>query len=408
MSVEGGPNLATYPQPPLRELAFVFLKLGITGFGGPAAHIGMMEEEVVVRRPWLSREHFLDLVGATSLIPGPNSTEMAIHVGHLMAGWRGMLVSGLAFIMPAAVMTAGFAWLYVQVGALPQIEPYLVGIKPVVLAIILLALLRLGRTALKSWKLVLVGAGVALASLLGTSEILALVVGGLLGALWLAGPPPARLASGAILLSLESADPAKLWTRLGGSLSDRASRMAVHLAALVPTETRSLGEVFLFFLQIGSVLYGSGYVLVAFLEGGLVQNRGWLTETQLLDAIAVGQFTPGPVLTTATFIGFLLAGVPGAGAATLGIFFPSFVFVLLLSRTLPRLREGRMTAAFLDAVNAAAIGLMAAVLLQLGVEILAGWQSWLIAALAALLGFRWKVNAAWLVMGGAITGVLLQ
>lgn len=396
------------PEGSLREIVLVFLKLGVTGFGGPAAHIGMMEEEVVARRSWLTREHFLDLVGATSLIPGPNSTEMAIHVGYLKSGWPGMIASGLSFILPAALMTGTLAWLYRQFGSLPQLEPYLFGIKPVVLAIIFSALLRLGRTAIKSRKLLFLGAGVTLASLLGVSEIAALILGGLIGTIWLAGPAFFTGLAGwsVVLLGHPDTEGGRgLLHFLTGGGHERADRL---WAPLLDTAGVNFGELFLFFLQIGSVLYGSGYVLVAFLEGGLVQDRGWLTQTQLLDAIAVGQFTPGPVLTTATFIGFLLAGVPGALAATTGIFLPSFLLVLLLSRVIPRLRDHPLTAAFLDAVNAAAIGLMVAVLIQLGSEILTSWQVWVIAGLAGLLGIRWNINAAWLVIGGAFLGVLMS
>jgi len=369
----------------LPALAALFLKLGIIGFGGPAAHIALMEEEVVARRGWLTREHFLDLVGATTLIPGPNSTEMAIHVGYVRAGWPGLLVAGAAFILPAVLITTAAAWAYVEYGSLPQVSPLLYGIKPVVLAVILGAVWRLGRSAVRSWRLLVIGLAVIAAVLLGVNEIVALLMGGVLGMFWL------RLAAGGA-------------TGPGGM----AAILALPgLSGLVqpggPAGVR-LWDLALFFLKIGSVLYGSGYVLVAFLEGGLVRDLGWLTQQQLLDAIALGQFTPGPVLSTATFIGYVLAGVPGAIVATLGIFAPSFLFVAILNPVVPRLRRWPWTAAFLDAVNVSAIGLMVAVVAELAATTLTGWPAWVLAAGAAIAAVWWRVNPAWLVVGGAVLG----
>ncbi len=369
----------------LPALAALFLKLGTIGFGGPAAHIALMEEEVVARRGWLTREHYLDLVGATNLIPGPNSTEMAIHVGYVRAGWPGLLVAGAAFILPAVLITSAAAWAYVEYGSLPQVSPLLYGIKPVVLAVILGAVWRLGRSAVKGWRLLVIGLAVIAAVLLGVNEIIALLLGGVLGMFWL------RLAAGgatgpggmAALLALPGL-PALV--QPGGSAGVR------------------LWDLGLFFLKIGSVLYGSGYVLVAFLEGGLVRDLGWLTQQQLLDAIALGQFTPGPVLSTATFVGYVLAGVPGAVVATLGIFAPSFLFVAILNPVVPRLRGWPWTAAFLDAVNVSAIGLMVAVVAELAATTLTGWPAWVLAVGAAIAAVWWRVNPAWLVVGGAVLG----
>ena len=369
----------------LRELAGLFLRLGLTAFGGPAAHIGMMEDEVVTRRSWLSRQHFLDLVGATSLIPGPNSTEMTMHIGYERAGWRGLMVAGAFFILPAAVLTGVLAWLYVAFGALPAVEPLLVGIKPAVIGIIGTAVYRLGRKAVKNWQLILVGLGVLTAAFLGVDEVIALLVGGVLGAVLLRA-----LAGSAALLLLPLSLPE--W---GTALQQE--RTAVSLW--------SLGA---FFLKIGAILYGSGYVLVAYLEGGLVDQLGWLTQTELLDAIAIGQFTPGPVLTTATFVGFIIAGAPGAIVATLGIFLPSFLFVLVLNPLIPRMRQSAWLSAFLDAVNVAAVGLMVAVLINLGRQTFTSWQGVVIALLALLASVRFKLNSAWIVLGGAVLGYLLS
>ena len=386
----------------LGTLARLFFKLGVIGFGGPAAHIAMMEDEIVVRRKWLTREHFLDLIGATNLIPGPNSTEMTMHIGYEQRGWAGLFTTGGSFILPAALMTGTLGWLYVEYGTLPEVEPFLRGIKPAVLAVILGALWRLGKSAVKSWWLVPVGVGVAAALVLGIGEVPALLVGGALGMLWLvffrdkgtgeANPP----AGGAV--------------EKKGSGASKSAWLLAALPALPQAAAQSvpLWKLFLFFLKVGAVLYGSGYVLIAFLEGGLVEDYGWLTEQQLLDAIAIGQFTPGPVLTTATFIGYVVAGLPGAILATIGIFLPSFIFVAILNPIIPKLRRSRWTAAFLDAVNVAAVALMAVVTAQLGITVLDGWIPWLIFGLAAVAVLRFKVNAAYLVLGGALLGWLLE
>ncbi len=368
----------------LRELARVFLKLGVIGFGGPAATIAMMDDDIVQRRRWLSREHFLDLVGATNLIPGPNSTEMAMHIGYERAGFPGLATAGICFIVPAALMTGTLGWLYLLYGTLPAVEPFLVGIKPAVIAIILAALGRLGKAAMKSASLTLVGMSVAIALLFGVGEILALLGGGLLGLAWL--HLRARQMEAGLL----------------------AVGIAGFLAPLQATRDVSLWALGLFFLKVGSVLYGSGYVLIAFLEGNLVQDYGWLTEQQLLDAVAIGQFTPGPVLTTATFIGVLLAGFPGGVVATVAIFLPSFVFVAMLNPLIPRLRRSPAAGFFLDAINVSALALMAVVTVRLGVAVLAGWPPLVVFALAAVAVFRYRINAAVLVLGGGALGYALQ
>ena len=378
------------------QLLGLFLKLGVTAFGGPAAHIAMMEDEVVTRRGWLTRERFLDLIGATNLIPGPNSTEMAIHIGFVRAGIVGLVVAGVSFILPAALITLGCAWAYDQFQAVPQAEALLYGIKPAVIAVILSAVWRLGKTAAKGPFLIVIGSLVMLLVLFGINEIIALLGGGIVGILWQLG---SRLGKGKMLLGF-------VWLPSGN--------LALSVTAASPSSV-TLSSLGLFFLKIGCVLFGSGYVLIAFLQGGLVEQYQWLTQQQLLDAVAIGQFTPGPVLTTATFIGYVLAGPLGALVATLGIFGPSFLFVLATNPLIPRLRQSAVAGAFLDAVNASAIGLMAAVTVELARHTLLDWEAkqidWgagLIALVSAAVLFRYKVNAAWLVLGGAVIGWLLK
>jgi chromate transporter len=370
----------------LRDLAKVFLRLGLLGFGGPAAVTAMMDEELVERRRWLTRQQFLDLVGATNLIPGPNATELAIHVGLLRAGWSGLLVAGLCFIVPGAAISGIFAWLYVRYGALPAVEPALAGIKPAVLSVIVAALLRLAQPALRTGPLALIGVAAAASVLAGMDEVAVLFGWALAGTLWLARPQPKQA-------TLVLGWPAVFG--LGGM-----GMPAVAAPAAAPT----LWQLGLFFLKVGAVLYGSGYVLIAFIEGGLVTDRHWLTRQQLLDAVAVGQFTPGPFLSTVTFIGYLLGGVAGAIVATVAVFFPSFVFVLGLHRVLPRLRQSRWSAAFLDAVNAASLGLMAAVAVIMGFTVLTDSRSALIALLALALLLRWRWHAAVVIVACGFLG----
>ena len=372
---------------PLGELARLFLRLGITSFGGPAAHIAMMEDEVVQRRGWFTRAEFLDLVGATSLIPGPNSTELAIHIGHRRAGWPGLLVAGASFILPAVLIVAALAWAYVRLGSLPEVGWLLYGVKPVVIAVVLQALWRLGTTAVTSPLLATVAALSVVAVLLHVNEIAVLGLAGALVALIRSGTAGAgRVASSALPLGIPLG--------LGGVA---AASMSVGLWPL-----------FLFFAKVGSVLFGSGYVLLAFLRSGLVMERGWLTESQLLDAIAVGQLTPGPVFTTATFIGYLLARAPGAAVATVGIFLPAFFFVAISGPLVPRIRRSRVAGAVLDGVNAASLALMAVVSVQLGAAALVDGATMVLAAVSLVALVRWRVNSAWLVFGGAAAGLLVQ
>jgi len=378
--------------PTLSQLSRLFLKLGFVAFGGPAAHIAMMEEEVVTLRGWVSRKRFMDLLGATNLIPGPNSTEMALHVGYTVRGFSGLLVSGICFILPAALMTGTLAWFYVQYGRLPQLNPFLSGIKACVVAIILAAVVRLGRSAVTTVPLTVIAIAVLAAGLAGVSEVILILAGGIVGMLWLTWTKPQVPT---LLCSL---------LPLGIFLPRGLAFFSLGTAPSAAPATPGLTEIGLFFLKIGSILFGSGYVLFAFLEGGMVRDYGWLTNRQLLDTIAAGQLTPGPVLTTATFTGFLLKGWSGALTATVAIFLPSFVFVLLLNPVIPRLRESPWTASFLDAVNASALGLMAAVVIQLGRATLIDWQGWLIALAAAVLATRFKISTPLLIAGSAVVG----
>lgn len=383
------------PAPPevrhLWKLAGLFLRLGTIAFGGPAAHIAMMDDEVVRKRRWVTREQFLDLLGAVNLIPGPNSTEMAIHIGLVRAGWRGLIVAGTCFILPAMLIVLSLAMAYVRYGTLPETTWLLYGVKPVIIAIVVQALWGLGKTAVKGPLTGTVGLAVVALSFLGVNEVLLLFAGGFvvmavknLREAW--GQGAGAMALMAPIL-------------LGGS---PASAAAVARAT-VPVNLWSLTA---FFLKVGSILFGSGYVLLAFLRADLVHRWGWLTDQQLLDAIAIGQVTPGPVFTTATFVGYVVAGVPGALLATFGIFFPSFVLVAASSPLIPRLRRSRWASGFLDGVNVASLGLMAAVTWYLGRAALVDGVTAGIALIAAVLVFRLRPNSAWLVLGGALVGIV--
>jgi len=375
---------------PLREVVSVFLRLGVVAFGGPAAHIAMMREELVRRRRWVSDAQFIDLLGITNLIPGPNSTEMAIHLGYTRAGWPGLVAGGACFVVPAMVIVWALAWAYVRYGAQPQVGWLLYGVKPVIIAVVVHAIWALLRTAVKGTLLAAVALAVLALSLIGVNEIALLAAGGLV-------VPLARGVRGAWVAA--AAAPAA--TVLGGAAS--AAAQGVTAAASV-----SLMMLFVTFFKIGSVLYGSGYVLLAFLRNDFVHRLGWLTDRQLLDAIAIGQVTPGPVLTTATFVGYLVGGGAGAVLATVGIFLPSFVFVAASRPLLPKIRASRWTAAFLDGVNVAALGLMAAVTWELARAAVTDWPTALLALVAAVLLIRLKVNSVWLILGGGILGLVAR
>ena len=402
----------------LLELIAVFLKLGIIGFGGPAAHIAMMEREVVQRRRWLTAEDFLDIVGATNLIPGPNSTEMAMQIGYRHAGRAGLVLAGGCFLAPAIMITTGCAWVYVTWGQLPQVAPLLAGIKPAVVAIIVTALWRLGKKALGRWALGVLAMAVAVASLSGISEVTALLAGSLVGMLrwrFTTKRDKANSAPGAATIGFAIAGVTRHAQATTATIAAATTTVATTTAAATSSSAVSLLRLALFFLKVGAILYGSGYVLIAYVEGEVVDTNGWLTRAELVDAVAIGQFTPGPILSTATFIGYVVmardggtgAGIGGAVIASCAIFLPSFLFVAAVGPLIPRLRRSPWTAALLDAVNAASVGLMAAVTLVLCRDAVADWRGLLILAAGAAAVFRWNINSVWIVLGGAAVGWLL-
>ena len=378
----------------LTELAALFLRLGTTAFGGPAAPIAMMPDEVVVRRRWMSDAEFLDLLGATNLIPGPNSTEMAIHVGHRRAGFPGLVVAGACFILPAAFITLVLAWAYLRFGSRPDAAWLLYGVKPVVIAIVAQAVFGLAPVAARTRPLQAVGLAAAIAAGAGVNEFLLLLLAGV-AAVALAATGGGAVAGGLAFLPLAPhatlAPVAVLATAAG----------AAPTATLA---TVGLGALFWSFAKIGSVLFGSGYVLLAFLQAELVERQAWLTSAQLVDAIAIGQLTPGPVFTTATFVGYLLAGNAGAAVATLGIFLPAFVFVAASAPLVPRLRRSWIAGAVLDGVNVASLALMAVVVLQLVRAAVVDLPTALLALASLVILLRWKVNTTWLILGGAVAG----
>jgi chromate transporter len=371
----------------LKQIALSFLRLGTTAFGGPAAHIAMMEEEFVRRRGWVSHADFLDMLGASNLVPGPSSTEMAIHIGHQRAGWSGLVVAGVCFILPAMLIVMACAWAYATFGSLPQVQSVLYGVKPVIIAVVLQALWGLGRTAIKNSFLLAVGLLGTAAGIAGGNVLAILLAAGLVTVLqaWI---KERRLSSNLLALPM----PAK-------------SLMAATpvLAAAIPI---SLSALFLVFLKFGAVIFGSGYVLLAFLQADLVDRLHWLTQAQLLDAVAVGQITPGPVFTTATFIGYLLGGVRGAVVATAGIFLPGFLFVAVSRPLIPRIRRSKIAGAFLDGVNVGAVALMIAVTWQLSRAALVDLPSGAIAALSAVVLIYFRINSAWLIFAGGFVGLV--
>jgi chromate transporter len=382
------------PRTSLGELAVLFLRLGTTAFGGPAAHIAMLEDEVVRRRHWLTEERFLDLLGATNLIPGPNSTEMAIHVGWERRRWAGLGVAGVCFIVPAMLMTGACGWAYVRFGTLPTATWLLYGVKPVILAVVMQAIWRLTPRAAKTLPLCVLGAVAALCAAFGVNE-LAVIFGAGLVALGAnrAGNPARPPSSGAVT---SMAPVAPVVPLVGGA------------AAATGLVVVTLPRLFWVFFKMGSTLFGSGYVLLAFLRADLVQRLHWLSEAQLIDAIAIGQVTPGPVFTTATFVGYLLAGPSGALLATAGIFLPAFIFVALSGPLVPRLRASAQAGAFLDGVNVASLALMAVVTLQLGRAALVDVPTALLALVASVLLVRFELNSTWLILGGALAGLGLH
>lgn len=372
----------------LGEIALVFLKLGTIAFGGPAAHLAMMEDEFVRRKKWITQADFLDRLAAANLIPGPSSTEVAIFIGRLKGGWRGLIIGGGCFIIPAALIVSAIAWAYVRFGSLPQAQHVLYAIKPVVVAIIIQALIRLGRSGVRTILLGVIAAVAVILNFVGLSPVLVLLVAGALSA--------AALTMRGRLLSVGA---------LSGPRILAVAMTGIGAAAAIPV---GLGRLFLSFVKVGSVVFGSGYVLLAFLQAEFVNRLHWLTDRQLLDAVAVGQFTPGPLFTTATFIGFVVAGWWGAVVATIGIFLPGFILVALSEPLIPRLRRSPMFAAALDGVIAGSLALMAVVTWQLGKASIVDWVTLAIACLSLIALLRFQVNSAWLILASAIVGLMLR
>jgi len=368
----------------LKNIATLFLKLGIIGFGGPAAHIAMMQDEVVKKRNWLTEQHFLDLIGATNLIPGPNSTEMAIHIGYEKGGWKGLIIAGLCFIFPAVLITGVFAWLYKEYGNLPEVAPFVYGIKPAIIAIILTAIFPLAKKSFKTAELTIIGILVLIASLLNFYEIYLMFGAGFL----------------ALLLS---------YTR---NQTKETLNSFVPLSFFSTPQITLLSttnaKLFWIFLKIGAILYGSGYVLFAFLDTELVAT-GLLSRQELIDAIAIGQFTPGPVFSSVTFIGYQISGFYGALVATIGIFLPSFAFVALLNPLVKKARNSRLFSSFLDAVNVASVAIIISICITMGKETITDWKTIVIAVLSIALLFKFKkLNSAFVVIGGSLLGYLLH
>ena len=367
----------------LKEVAGLFLKLGITGFGGPAAHIALMQSEVVTKRRWLTDQHFLDLIGATNLIPGPNSTELAIHIGYERAGWKGLIVAGLCFILPAVLITGVFAWLYKTYGQLPGVQPFVYGIKPAIIAIILGAIFPLAKKSIKTIQLSVIGLAVLALSLLNYNEIYLMFGAGFVALLM----APVKNKSGGKAMSIF---PLPILQISGSAFFSAAN-----------------ANLFWIFLKIGAILYGSGYVLFAFLDTELV-STGLLSRQQLIDAIAVGQFTPGPVFSAVTFVGYQISGLTGATLATIGIFLPSFVFVALLNPLVKKMRNSSLFSVFLDAVNVASVAIIVSVCYAMGKETITDWRTILIAVASCSIVFGLKkVNSAFIVVGGSLAGYFL-
>ncbi len=368
----------------LKELALLFLKLGTISFGGPAAHIAMMNDEVVKKRKWISEQHFLDLIGATNLIPGPNSTEMAIHIGQERAGRKGLIVAGLCFILPAVIITGIFAVLYKEYGQLPQVQPFIYGIKPAIIAIILATVYPLARKSLKTVELGFIGIIALVLCLIGINEIYVM------------------FGAGFFALALNAIR--------NNQVNSTNSIFPLTLLQFPNVEFISINNlsIFLTFLKIGAILYGSGYVLFAFLDAELVA-KGIISRQQLIDAIVVGQLTPGPVFSSATFIGYQINYFSGAIIATMGIFLPSFIFVALLNPLVRKMRESKLFSAFLDAVNVASIAIIVAICYQLGKDTISDWRTIIIAiaSLAVVFVFK-KSNSAFVVVGGSVLGYILK
>jgi chromate transporter len=374
------------PRLSIMQLFLEFFKIGFIAFGGPAAHAGLMERELVGRKKWITSQMFLDFLGAVNLIPGPNSTQLTMLVGYRLRGIAGMLATGFGFIIPAALITGVLAWLYVRMGHVPAVEGLLFGLKPAVIAVIAAAILQLGRKAVKNVWVGLLGIATLGLTLWGLNEITVILGAGAFGALAFSAYKGFRGEKGIHTLAPFLLLNSVVWA-------------GTHYSAL---------KLFWVFAKIGAVLFGTGYVLVAYMDGELVEKLGWLTREQLLDAIAIGQFTPGPILSAATFVGYVLDGVPGALLATAGIFLPSFVYIMVLYPLIPRLRQSPYTAAFLDSVNVAAVAVMLSVSIQMTIDVATDWRAGLILVLAlgGVFGLK-KISPVWIILGGGLLGLLI-
>lgn len=368
------------------DIFLSFFKLGLIAFGGPAAHVALMEKEFVEKRSWLDHKKFLDILGVTHLIPGPNSTEMAMHLGYYRGAYPGLLAAGAGFILPAATLTGLLAWFYSVYRTVPEIESLFWGIQAVVLAVILQAVFKLGQKAFKDWRDFILMVGAFTLYMFGFQEVFVILFAGILGLFWF------QFSS-----TLNS-----VWILAASFIVNTGP-------ATESTQSPTLQSLFLFFLKVGSILFGSGYVLIAFIEQELVVQKGWLTQQQLLDAVALGQFTPGPVLTTSTFIGGFLNGFEGAVVATLGLFLPSFVFVALLGPLLQKVQNLKWVKAFLRGATIGALTLMGAVLFKMGLGFYTNYKAVVISVVAALLIFFVKKVPVFVVfIIGAVSGYFLQ
>ena len=392
----------------VRSIILAFLKISFTSFGGHAAHLAIMEEEVVKKHKWITHEEFLDIISATNLIPGPNSTETALHIGYSLAGWQGFFAAGLSFIIQTVMIVTGVAMAYVKYGMLPATENILFWIKPVIMAVISLAVYRFSKTAVKNKLLLFMLFLACLASVFKITEIAVILILGVLVMF--------------INLTLQGTSPKKILNDFSIKLKkviakisnrDKFNSFAPSSFLLDPliqasscTVSCDLPAIFLFFFKISAIIFGSGYILYAFLYNDLVVNYHWISQAQLIDAIAIGQFTPGPVFTAATFIGYLLAGVPGALIASIGVFLPAFIYVAITSPFLTQMRQSKSLSFFLDGVNVASLGLMIVVCFNLATAMLTNTLAISIFVISLGILWRFKVNSAWLILVAAVLGFI--
>ena len=376
----------------LKEVALLFFRLGMTAWGGPAVSVAMMHDEVVHRRKWIDDQRFLDILGATNLIPGPNATEVATHLGLIRAGWKGFFSAGILFLIPGSMMALFLAWAYVKYGSLPEVSAVLYGVKPVVIAVIIQALITLGRRACNSWLLLTVGLATLALYLFGVEEMILLFAGAAVILLVKGGRKLFRMGAASLLC-----------------IPFLFNLSLLRLSPLLNTITSfSNATLFLTSLKIGSLMFGTGYVLIAFAKSEFITNLGWINNTQLIDAIAVGQALPGPLSKSITFIGYLMGGIPSAFIATVGFFLPSFILVALLSKIVILARNTWWAAAFIDGVNVASLGLMAGAMVIIARTAIVDIFSALLTLASLLLIFKYKVSSHWIILGGGLLGIIYK